>query len=102
MADHGHLMVTLPPTTPHLTPLKDSHPDMHFNPDSPWYEDLDPDRMGMAFNRQYGFVMEGTSDLLPLGTAIWIEMKSADHGLRAYLPKDQRTGTDLDTDVRHR
>ena len=28
--------------------------------------------------------MEGTSDLLPLGTAIWIEMKSADHGLRAY------------------
>ncbi len=84
MADHGHLMVMMPNTVPHLTPLEESHPDMHFNAESPWFEDLDPTAKGMAFNRQYGFVMDGTSDLLPLGTAIWIEMVSADHGLQVY------------------
>jgi hypothetical protein len=84
MTEHGHLMVTMPSEIPHLTPLEESHPDMHFHPTSPWYEDLDPDHQGKAFNRQYGFVMDGASDLLPLGTAIWIQLVSADHGLEAY------------------
>lgn len=83
-AEHGHLMVTMPQVVPHLTTLEESHPDAHFNPNSPWYHHLDPDHMGMAFNRQYGFVIDGTSNLLPLGTAIWIQLLSADHGLRAY------------------
>lgn len=84
LAEHGHLMVTLPSAVPHLTPLEESNPDAHFNPASPWYEDLDPDQKAKAFNRQYGFVMDGTSDLLPLGTAIWIQILSSDHGLEAY------------------
>jgi len=84
IADHGHLMITLPSETPHLTPLEESYPGIHFSPNSPWYEDLDPDHEGKAFNRQYGFVMDGTSDLLPLGTAIWIQLVNADLGLEAY------------------
>ena len=84
MSAHGHLMVTLPNETPHLTPLEESHPDTHFALTSPWYDDLDPETQGMAFNRQYGFVMDGASDLLPLGMAVWIRMLSSDHGLEVY------------------
>ena len=66
------------------TPLEESHPDKHFAVTSPWYDDLDPETRGMAFNRQYGFVMDGASDLLPLGMAVWIRMLSSDHGLEVY------------------
>ncbi|MDA7525261.1 hypothetical protein OAM21_02995 [Verrucomicrobia bacterium] len=84
MSAHGHLMVMLPDETPHLTPLEESHPDKHFAVTSPWYDDLDPETQGMAFNRQYGFVMDGASDLLPLGMAVWIRKLSSDHGLEVY------------------
>lgn len=84
MSAHGHLMVMVPDETPHLTPLEESHPDTHFSVTSPWYDDLDPETQGMAFNRQYGFVMDGASDLLPLGMAVWIRRLSSNHGLEVY------------------
>jgi hypothetical protein len=107
-AMHNHLSVSVPETVPQLTTLAMSHPDRHFSSTAPWYDLLDPAVQGQSFNRQYGFVMDGSSDLLPAGTAIWIRQISATEGLHAYQyrsggPLDQAWvpmfGTDGSSDV---
>jgi len=85
MAAHASLHVMVPDTRPMLMPLEMSHPDHHFHATAPWYHALDPAHHGMAFNRQYGFVMDPSSDFLPLGAGIWIRQTSADPGLKSFL-----------------
>ncbi len=70
---------------PILTPLSSSQPTDGFDPLDPWFADLDPSAAGRAFNRQYGFVLDGNSDLLPAGFSIRIRQLSATPGLEAFL-----------------
>ncbi len=83
-ATAGELHAHKEPTTPVLVPLDVSNPADSFNPADPWFEDLDPSQQGRAFNRQYGFVMDGSSDPLPIGQAVWIRFVSASPGLQSY------------------
>lgn len=80
-----NLTTTTDPITPVLTPLTISNPGDSFSAFDPWFGDLDPSTNGDAFNRQYGFVLDGTSDLLPTGYGIWIRQDSASPGLSAHL-----------------
>lgn len=75
------LEVHLDPSIPVLTPLAVSHPGVAFDPAHPWFPDLDPSRGGYAFNRQYGFLLDGESDPLAEGHAIRIRQRSAAPGL---------------------
>jgi len=79
--DHGHGGSS---TLPTLTPLSISHPGDQFDPLAPWYSDLDPSQDGRAFNRQYGFVLDGDSEPLPTGFGIRIRQISATTGLEAF------------------
>ncbi|MDW8344077.1 MAG: PEP-CTERM sorting domain-containing protein [Verrucomicrobiae bacterium] len=86
-ADHGHgphFHIHIDPVIPTLTPLSVSHPGDSFNPIHPWYSDLDPSQEGRAFNRQYGFVLDGDSEPLPTGYGIWLRQISATPGLEVY------------------
>jgi len=83
-ASTGTLTVWVNPKVPQLTPLLVSHPGDYFDPADPWYDSLDPTRQGLAFSRRYGFVMDGNSDTVPAGTAIWIRKLSSSPGLGAY------------------
>lgn len=83
-AELGQLLISMPDTTPQLIPLEISHPGDQFDPSSPWFDSLDPSRKGMAFNRQYGFIMDATSDFLPDGAGIWIRQLYAPSALKAY------------------
>jgi len=70
--------------TPQLTPLDISHPGDSFDPADPWHPSLDPSQQALAFNRQYGFVMDGASDPLPANAGVWIRLLSSTPGLEAY------------------
>jgi hypothetical protein len=85
-ATHGspHLHIHIEPGIPVLQPLSLSHPGDTFDPLDPWYTDLDPTQSGRAFNRQYGFVLEGTSDPLPSGYGIWIRQLSLSFGMEVF------------------
>ncbi|GEM_PF-2106817 len=103
--DGGHFHIHGSATTPVLTPIAISQPDTQFDPTLPWFEDLDPSLNGMAFNRQYGFVVDPGSDPLPDGHAILIRQLSASPGLKVYTYRqDPATwepmfGTDGSTDL---
>lgn len=71
-AEHGHLHVHMTTEIPQLIPLLVSHPGDQFNPNDPWFDDLDPSRRGLAFSRRYGFVMDSVTDPLPPGTVIYL------------------------------
>jgi hypothetical protein len=75
------LSVHLDAGVPVLTPLALSHPGESLDPSAPWHGELDPKMGGMAFNRQYGFLMDGESDPLPEGHGIRIRMLTATPGL---------------------
>jgi len=79
---HFHIHVEDP--VPMLTPLSLSHPSDQFDNTDPWFGELDPSAEGRAFNRQYGFVLDGGSDPLPAGYGIWIRQLSATPGLEAF------------------
>ena len=79
------LGVHLDPSTPTLTPLPVSHPGASFDPAHPWYADLDPSRGGYAFNRQYGFLLDGESDPLAEGHGIHIRQLATSPGLLSRL-----------------
>lgn len=86
-ADHGagpHLHVHIDTGTPALTPLAVSQPDIQFAPAMPWFEQLDPSLEGQAFNRQYGFLLDPTSEPLPTGHKVWIRRLSASPELKVY------------------
>jgi hypothetical protein len=83
-ASTGTLTVTMDPTVPQLTPLLVSNPGDYFDPADPWYDYLDPTRQGRAFSRRYGFVMDTATDLLPVGTAIWIRKLSSSPDLGIF------------------
>lgn len=107
-ADHGagpHLHVHLDTGTPALTPLAVSQPDQQFAPAMPWFEQLDPSLQGQAFNRQYGFLLDPTSEPLPTGHKIWIRQLSASPELKVYTYRqtppawDPMFGTDGSADL---
>ncbi len=79
-----NIEVDIEPMLPTLTPLTLSHPGDQFDHTDPWFADLAPSAGGAAFNRQYGFVLDGLSDPLPLGQGIWIRQVSATPGLKAF------------------
>jgi len=83
-ADHKKLHVHVDPAVPVLTPLAVSQPKAMFDAADPWHDLLDPHHQGQAFNRQYGFVMDGETDPLPEGAALWIRQHSASAGLQAF------------------
>lgn len=83
-ADHGELHAHIDPAVPVLAPLSVSQPEAMFDAADPWYDLLDPHHLGQAFNRQYGFVMDGESDPLPEGSAVWIRQVAASAGLQAF------------------
>jgi len=57
---------------PQLTPLLICNPNDRFDPADPWFDSLDPSQQGLAFNLQYGFVMDPNTDMLPDGLQLWI------------------------------
>ncbi len=79
------LSVHLDPGIPTLTPLVVSHPDDSFDPTHPWHADLDPRAGGFAFNRQYGFLLDGESDQLAEGHGIRIRQIGTSPGLLSRL-----------------
>ncbi len=83
-AGHNELHAHIDPALPVLTSLADSQPEAMFDAADPWYDLLDPHHQGQAFNRQYGFVVDGESDPLPAGASIWIRQLSASAGLQAF------------------
>lgn len=84
-ADHGHLhIMMMGMEVAQLTPLLASNPGDNFAPGDPWFHDLDPSQLSLAFSRRYGFVMDGTTDDLPEGTAIWLRKLSGSPELNAY------------------
>ncbi len=84
-ASHQGLHVHIPDVIPMAFPLAESHPDHSFVETDPWFNELDPSEGGMAFNRQFGFVMNPNSDLLPLGQSIRIRAVEKTAGLKAYF-----------------
>ncbi len=72
------------PFVPQLTPLDVPSPADSFSPADPWFACLDPSQRGLAFNRQYGFVMDAASDIVPQGVGIWIRATSRTPGLELY------------------
>lgn len=83
-AGEGRLSVTMPEAVPQLTPLLISHPADGFDPAHPWFAALDPSARGQSFSRRYGWVVDGGSDPLPAGVAIWIRKLAGDADLAAY------------------
>ena len=83
-ASDGKMHVAMSATVPTLTPLLVSNPGDRFDPADPWFGALDPGAQGKAFSRRYGFVMDSNTDLLPVGTQIWIRKLSGPAGLSAY------------------
>lgn len=83
-ADHQELHAHIDPVVPALTPSSISDPHAMFDAADPWYDLLDPHHQGQAFNRQYGFVMDGESDPLPAGSAVWIRQLTTSAGLQAF------------------
>lgn len=83
-ASGNELHVHTPDTLPLALALSESHPDHQFIEGDPWFHDLDPRHNGQAFNRQFGFVMSGNSDLLPVGQSIRIRGISMSPGLKAF------------------
>ena len=83
-ADHNELHVHFPDALPLALALAESHPENQFIEGDPWFHDLDPRHNGQAFNRQFGFVMSGNSDLPPLGQSIRIRGISMSPGLKAF------------------
>lgn len=82
------ITVMMPLTVPQLTPLLVSNPSDRFNPEDPWFGNLDPSREGLAFSRRYGFVMSGNTDILPASREIWIRRLSGSPGLSAFRYQD--------------
>ena len=83
-ADEGRLHVMMPTEVPQLTPLMVSNPGDGFNPADPWFDSLDPGRLGLSFSRRYGFVMDTMTDPLPATTEIWIRKLSGPPELGFY------------------
>ncbi len=79
------LSVHLDPSVPVLLPLAVSHRGSRFDGAQPWHGELDPSGRGMAFNRQYGFVLDGGSDPLAEGHGIRILQLAAHPELRVRL-----------------
>jgi len=84
----GRIHVMMPTEAPQLTPLLVSNPTDNFNPADPWFDTVDPSRLGDSFSRRYGFVMDAMTDLLPVGTQMWIRKISGSAELKAYRYKD--------------
>jgi hypothetical protein len=83
-ANLSHLVVMMPGELPQLTPLLVSNPGDSFDPADPWYDSLDPSRLGLSFSRRYGFVMDTMTDPLPENTAIWIRKTAGPPELGFY------------------
>jgi hypothetical protein len=106
-AASNRVTVHVDPSVPVLIPLTLSHPPDWFVAADPWYGDLDPAASGLAFNRQYGIVVDAATDPIPDGNGIWIRQVGADTGLRAHTYRSSGTnkvwtpmfGTDGSTNV---
>jgi hypothetical protein len=83
-AAQNRLEAHMESVVPQLTPLDVSSPADSFAPADPWFSCLDPTQQGQAFNRQYGFVMDASTDTLPAGTGISIRMLSRTPGVSTY------------------
>jgi hypothetical protein len=76
--------VMMPTAVPQLTPLLISNPGDGFDPADPWFSVLDPSTQGASFSRRYGFMMESTTDPLPLNAQMWIRKLSGPAELKFY------------------
>lgn len=83
-AGQNTLTARVDPMPTQLTPFDVTNPNDNFAPGDPWFSCLDPSACGLAFNRQYGLVVDALTDPLPLNTGIWIRCLSATPGLGFY------------------
>lgn len=94
----GTFTVTPDAGTPTLQPITLWSPGNDFLPADPWYSALSPNEQGLAFNSQYGFLIDSaSSDFLPLGNSIGIRLMSATPGLEAqyYRATDPKAFTTI-------
>ena len=80
----ARLEARVDPVVPQLTPLDVPNPADDFAAADPWFPFLSPSAQGLAFNRQYGFVVDAASDPLPSNTGIWVRLLSCSPGLTTY------------------
>lgn len=83
-ASQTRLEVRVDPVVPQLAPLDVTNPADDFDRADPWFGCLSPAASGLAFNRQFGFVMDAATDPLPVNTGIWVRQCSCSPGLRMY------------------
>ena len=83
-AEHSHLHVHVDPGVPELVALSQMDETSDFDPADPWHAALGRSGTGLAFNRQYGFVIGTESDPLPPGTGVWIRQLTATPNLEVY------------------
>lgn len=83
-AAQTRLEVRVDPVVPQLAPLDVTNPSDDFDPADPWFGCLSPAAGGLAFNRQFGFVMDAATDPLPANTGIWVRQCSCSPGVRTY------------------
>lgn len=70
--------------TPALAPLDVTNPTDNFDPSAGWFTYLDPSQKGMAFSRQYGLVMDASSDPIPAEMRISFRLISRSDGLDLF------------------
>jgi hypothetical protein len=87
LAADSRLEAHVDPIIPQLAPLDVTNPADNFSSSDPWFPGLDPSGAGLAFNRQYGFVMDAASDPVPVDIGIWVRSLSLTPGLAAHRYK---------------
>jgi len=95
-AANQRLDVHVEPPAPRLTPLDVTNPADNFAVGDPWFDCLDPSARGLAFNRQYGFVMDANTDPVPADMGIWIRLISCSPGLEFYRYRSSAGGKSWD------
>ncbi len=72
--------------SPVLKPLTDWSPGNNFVTNVPWFDELDPAQDGLAFNSQFGFLLDvAGSDTLPSGQSFGIRLLTNTPGLEAWF-----------------
>ena len=91
VAVNTQVTVHIDASVPVIMPLVLSHPADWFNTNDPWYASLATEAEGLAFNRQYGIVLDAASDPIPSGQGIWVRQLGASTGLEAYTYRSSGT-----------
>ncbi len=81
----GGFSVVLDAPVPEMKPMSLWSPGNTFDPADPWYDELDPTQGAKQFSGRFGFVLDGASDAIPLGSSIGIRLLSSTTDLGTYF-----------------